>query len=101
MRVGVHDLVDGFLHLVPLCKFPTNLGTTDMFRRLEQAEECCIMDRVSRCIHCGKHLTPIPSESGRTELQRVSCDKLDPMALPTSRQWADSPLAQPTCEAIS
>jgi hypothetical protein len=59
------------------------------------------MDRVSRCMHCGKHLVPTPSDSGRTELKCVFCDRLDPMELPTARQWADNPLAQPTRETAS
>jgi hypothetical protein len=54
------------------------------------------MDQVSRCPHCGKHLIPTPSESGRTELRCMFCENLDPMELPTARQWAESPLAEPT-----
>jgi hypothetical protein len=56
------------------------------------------MDRVSSCPNCGKHLVPTPSESGRTELKCVFCDHLDPLEMPTARQWANSPLAQPTGE---
>jgi hypothetical protein len=56
------------------------------------------MDRVSRCPNCGKHLVPTLSEGGRTELKCVFCDHLDPLEIPTARQWAASPLAQPTSE---
>jgi hypothetical protein len=56
------------------------------------------MDRVSRCPQCGKHLVPTPGESGRTELRCMFCDKLDPMELAMTRQWAESPLAQPSPE---
>jgi hypothetical protein len=56
------------------------------------------MDRVSRCPQCTKHLVPTTGESGRTELRCMFCEKLDPMEIPTVRQWADSPLAQATGE---
>ena len=51
------------------------------------------MDRVTRCLHCGKRMVPAPSYSGRTELKCVFCDRLDPMEMRAARQWADSPLA--------
>lgn len=57
------------------------------------------MDRVSRCVRCGKRLVPLPSYSGRTELKCVFCDKLDPLEMPAARGWADSPLAQPIAPA--
>lgn len=49
------------------------------------------MDRVTRCLHCGKRMVPIPSDTGRTELKCLFCDRLDPMET-TAKQWADSPL---------
>jgi hypothetical protein len=52
------------------------------------------MDRVTRCLHCGKRMVPIPSFTGRTELQCVFCDKLDPLKIEAAK-WADSPLATP------
>jgi hypothetical protein len=58
------------------------------------------MDRVSRCPACGKHLVPTPSESGRTDLKCVFCDKLDPMEIDQARQWAESPLAIPVVEPV-
>src|SRR5215216_1052509 len=35
------------------------------------------MDRVTRCLHCGKRMVPTPSYTGSTELKCVFCDKLD------------------------
>ena len=52
------------------------------------------MDRVTRCVHCGKRLIPAPTPSGRTELMRVWCDKVDPMQTEVAK-WADGPLATP------
>jgi len=59
------------------------------------------MDRVPRCLHCGKRLVSVPSFTGRTELQCVFCDKLDPLKMEVAK-WADSPLAMPlkTIETI-
>ena len=53
------------------------------------------MDRVTRCLHCGKRMVPAPRYSGRTELKCIFCDKLDPMEMAEPNKWADSPLAQP------
>ena len=44
------------------------------------------MDKVTRCLHCGKRLVPVPSADGRTELQCVWCDKLDPMEIDGGEQ---------------
>lgn len=52
------------------------------------------MDRVSRCVHCGKRLVSTLSFTGRTESQCVFCDNLDPMKM-ESAKWASSPLATP------
>jgi hypothetical protein len=49
-------------------------------------------------LHFGKRMIPAPSYSGRTELKWVFCDKLDPMETPASKEWAESPLAQPISE---
>ena len=35
------------------------------------------MDRVTRCLHCGKRMVPTPSYTGRTELRCVFCDRQD------------------------
>jgi phage FluMu protein Com len=51
------------------------------------------MDRVTRCLHCGKRLVPVLA-NGRTELKCVWCDEVDPMETVTAK-WADSPLAEP------
>ena len=56
------------------------------------------MDRVTRCLQCGKRMVPAPSYTGRAELKCVFCDKLDPMKMPETQRWADSPLAGPTSE---
>jgi len=56
------------------------------------------MDRVTRCLHCGKRTVPTPSYTGRTELKCVFCDKLDPMEMTEPGKWANSPLATPISE---
>ena len=48
------------------------------------------MDRVTRCLHCGKRMIPAHSPTGRTELVYVFCDKLDPMEMVEPVKWADS-----------
>jgi len=54
------------------------------------------MDRVTRCLHCGRRMVPMPHLSGRTELKCLFCDKLDPLEVTTANKWADdSPLATP------
>ena len=37
------------------------------------------MDRMTRCLHCGRGLVPILNADGRTELKCAWCDKVDPM----------------------
>ncbi len=32
------------------------------------------MDRVTRCMHCGERMVPMPGLNGRTELNCVFCD---------------------------
>jgi phage FluMu protein Com len=56
------------------------------------------MDRVTRCLHCGKRMVPATSYTGRTELKCVFCDKLDPMEMVETNKRADSPLATPISE---
>jgi transcription elongation factor Elf1 len=68
--------------------------------RKEGPEGGHAMDKVTRCLHCGKRLVPVPSADGRTELQCVWCDKLDPMEMTAANKWADSPLATPISEAV-
>lgn len=58
------------------------------------------MDRVTRCLHCGKRMVPAPSPTGRTELKCVFCDKLDPMEMPEPVNWAGGPLAAPISEEV-
>ena len=67
-------------------KFPTRIGAE--YQREEP------MDRVSRCLRCGKRTVPAPSLDGRTEFKCVFCDKLDPLKIEAAK-WADSPLATP------
>ena len=40
------------------------------------------MDRVTRCLHCGKRMVPAPSLNGRTELICVYCDQADSVERP-------------------
>jgi hypothetical protein len=54
------------------------------------------MDRVTRCLHCGKRMVPIACSSGPTELKCLFCDELDPMQTTAANKWADSPLAIPS-----
>jgi phage FluMu protein Com len=50
------------------------------------------MERITRCVKCGKLLVPVVAISGRTELQCISCD--DPAAT-WAATWAESPLTAP------
>ena len=52
------------------------------------------MDRMTRCLHCGRGLVPILNADGRTELKCAWCDKVDPMETEAAK-WAESPLATP------
>ena len=55
------------------------------------------MDRVTRCLHCGKRMVPMPHLSGGTELKCL----LDPLEVTTANKWADdSPLASPISETV-
>ena len=58
------------------------------------------MDRVTRCLHCGKRMVPASSLTGRTELVCVFCNKIDPMEMTETRRWAESPLAHPASETV-
>ena len=57
------------------------------------------MDRTTRCLHCGKRLVPAPV-NGRTELQCMWCDKLDPLQT-DALKWAQGPLADTRPELFS
>jgi len=48
--------------------------------------EGSLMDRITRCLKCGKLMVPVATMSGRTDLQCISCD--DPAV-----KWAESPPA--------
>jgi hypothetical protein len=54
------------------------------------------MDRVTRCLHCGKRLVPVPSADGRTELKCVWRDEVDPMETEAAKwltvHWPDQSL---------
>jgi hypothetical protein len=58
-----------------------------------------VMDRVTRCLQCGKRMVPAPSLTGRTELVCVFCDKID--LIKVTETWAESPLAHPASETVS
>jgi hypothetical protein len=58
------------------------------------------MDRVTRCLHCGKRMVPAASLTGRTELICVDCDRTDPMEIAETKKWADSPLVHPIPETV-
>jgi hypothetical protein len=58
------------------------------------------MDRVTRCLNCGKRMVPA-HVAGRTELRCVFCDRLDPMEMAEVTKWASSPLAGPVSETPS
>lgn len=53
------------------------------------------MDRVTRCLNCGKRMVPAPAPSGRTELKCLFCDDLDRIKIDKP---ADGPLAKPGSE---
>ena len=55
------------------------------------------MDRVTRCLHCGKRMVPTPSYTGRTELKCVFY-QVGPDEDDGAGKWADSPLATPISE---
>jgi hypothetical protein len=57
-----------------------------------------VMDRVTRCLQCGKRMMPSPSLTGRTELVCAYCDKLDPMEMEEVKKWVESSLAEPISE---
>jgi len=59
------------------------------------------MDRVTRCLQCGKRMVPAPSMTGRTELVCVFCDKIDPMKMAEAKGWSENPLAHPASETVS
>jgi hypothetical protein len=52
------------------------------------------MDRVTRCVQCGKRMVPAPGVTGRTELVCVYCEKLDSIEMEQAKKWAESPLAE-------
>jgi hypothetical protein len=58
------------------------------------------MDRVTRCLQCGKRMVPARSLTGRTELICINCNKLDPQEMEEVKKWAESPLAKPIYEKV-
>ena len=58
------------------------------------------MDRVTRCLHCGKRMVPITSSCGRTDLRCIFCEELDAMEMTAANKWADGPLATPISETV-
>ena len=53
------------------------------------------MDRVTRCLHCGKRMVPAPSLTGRTELICVYCDQAGSVEMAEAKKWADVVRHQP------
>src|SRR6476660_5828865 len=88
-RIGIHYPVNGFQHFSSpwQCNqlrknvYVPMLGTHVGVRP---------MDPVTRCLHCGKRMVPIPSSSGPNELKCVFCDKLDPQSTRTSKAIAQA-----------
>lgn len=72
------------------------LWNKDSSSPLEREENS--MDKVTRCLRCGKRTVPVPGLLGRTELQCIFCEGLDPIKIKHANQWADSPLAIPLAE---
>lgn len=56
------------------------------------------MDRVTRCLQCGKRMVPAPSYTGRTELKCVFCDRLATIEMTEPSKWADNAPAAPVSE---
>jgi phage FluMu protein Com len=53
-----------------------------------------MMDTTTRCTRCGKRMIGVINANGRTELQCIRCDKVDPLRSDTAK-WADAPLLPP------
>jgi hypothetical protein len=53
----------------------------------------------NRCPGCHRRLIAVLSSNGRTELQCLVCDEVDPLRT-DALNWAESPLSSPT-EAAS
>jgi hypothetical protein len=51
----------------------------------------------TRCPHCNRRMMAVATSDGRTALQCLQCDKVDPLKTDAVK-WADSPLASPTKE---
>lgn len=52
-----------------------------------------VMD-VNRCPKCSKRMIAVAMKDGRTGLQCLKCDQVDPMETDAAK-WAESPLAKP------
>ena len=98
--VGAHDLLDTLIHTIsPPNKLKRSYGTKVPGEDLRGGcHGRSVMDRVTRCLLCGKRMVPAPGLTGRTELMCVYCDKLDPMEMEHAKKWAESPLAPPISE---
>ena len=57
------------------------------------------MDRVMRCLQCGKRMVPIPGPNGCTELKWVFCDKLDPVKIARGKAMGRQPACRYYFEA--
>jgi len=56
------------------------------------------MDRVTRCLQCGKRMVPAPSYTGRTELKCVFCERLGAIERTEPSKLAESALVTPVSE---
>jgi hypothetical protein len=45
----------------------------------------------NRCPHCNKRMMAVSTKDGRTGLQCLKCDKVDPLETDAVK-WAESPL---------
>lgn len=79
-------------------KFATFDGTKFSCAGCDAPLQEVAMDRVTRCLQCGKRMVPAPSYTGRTELKCVFCDRMGPMEMAEPNKLAESALVAPVSE---
>lgn len=94
--VGMHDAIESSLHdvLPGMIAIKLVFGTKvprEVYVAGTQFEGG--MDRVSRCLHCGKRLVPTPTFGAERKLQCVWCNKIEQMKTDFG-EWSDSQLAK-------
>jgi hypothetical protein len=52
------------------------------------------MDRMTRCLKCGKRTIPVVTAIGRTDLRCIWCDQVTPLKTELAK-WAENPLIRP------